>query len=142
MAPKHESASARAWGKHPMVPNTETDPAHVHEERRRARVDMSLFGSLVDHESYYSDFCQWKVIAGQDIDFSSLEGSRLKALFFDKRWLPLVTLHEPVYPTLVQVFFAQARISGLHISSTLWGVEFNIGVSEPYHLLSIPSINA
>ena len=103
---------------------------------------MSLFGSSVDHERYCSDFRQRKVIAGRDIDFSSLEGSRLEALFFDMGWLPLVMLHEPIYPTLVQVFFARAQISGSRISSTLQGVEFDIGASELCHLLSIPSTEA
>ena len=101
MAPRHESASTRARGKRPMVLETETKPAHVLEGRQTARVDMSLFGSPIDHERYCSDFRQRKVIAGQDIDFSSLEGSGLEALFSDMGWLPFVTLHEPVYPTLV-----------------------------------------
>ena len=99
MAPRH--ASTRARGKRPMVPETETDPAHVRKGRQTARVDMSLFGSLVDHERYCSGFHQRKVIAGRDIDFSSLEGSCLEALFSDMGWLPFVELHEPVYPTLL-----------------------------------------
>ena len=84
-----------------MVPEIEIDPAHVREGRQRVRVDLSLFRSPVDHERYCSDFCQRKVIEGRDIDFSSLEGSRLEALFFDMGWLPFVKLHELVYPTLV-----------------------------------------
>ena len=96
---------------------------------------MSLFGLPVNHERYCLDFRQQKVIASRDIDFSLLEGSRLEALFSDMGWLSLVTLHEPVYPTLVQVFFARARILSLRIPSTLRGVEFDIGVSELCHLL-------
>ena len=64
-----------------MVLETEIDLAHVRKECQRVRVDMSIFGSPIDHERYSSDFCQRKVIAGRDIDFSSLEGSRLEALF-------------------------------------------------------------
>ena len=101
MAPRHESASTRARGKRPMVRETKTDLAYVHEGRQRARVDMSLFGSLVDHERYCSNFRQRKVIGGQDIDFSSLEGSHIEALFSNMGWLPFVTLHELVYPPLV-----------------------------------------
>ena len=141
MAPRHESASAQAQGKCPMVPEIATDPAHVREGCQRARVDMSLFRSPVDHECYCSDFHQQKVIEGRDIDFSSLEGSRLEALFSDMGWLQLMMLHEPVYPTLVQVFFAQAHILGYRISSTLRGVEFDTGASKLYHLLSISSTN-
>ena len=63
MAPKHESASAQARGKRPMVSETETDLAHMRVGPHRARVDMSLFGSPVDHERYCSDFRQRKVIA-------------------------------------------------------------------------------
>ena len=92
-----------------MVLETKTDLAHVREGCQRARVDMSLFGSPVAHERYCLDFHQQKVIASRDIDFSSLEGSRLKAIFSDMGWLPLVTLHEPVYPTIVQVFFSQSK---------------------------------
>ena len=103
---------------------------------------MSLFGSPVEHERYCLDFRQRKVIAGRDINFSSLEGSRLEALFSDMGWLPLVTLHDLVYPILVQVFLARARISGSHISSTLRGVEFDIGMSKLCHLLSIPRTSA
>ena len=103
---------------------------------------MSLFRSPVDHERYYLDFHQRKVIADRDIDFSSLEGSHLEALFSDMGWLPLVTLYELVYPILVHVFFARVRISGSRISSTLQGVEFDIGMSELCHLLSIPSTSA
>ena len=93
MEPKHEFTSARARGKISIIPEIETDFSYVRKGCQRTRVDMSLFGSPVDHER--------KVITGQDIDFSSLEGSRLEALFSDVGWLPLVMLHEPVYPTLV-----------------------------------------
>ena len=140
--PRHESASARSRGKHPMVVETETNPAHVREGFHRARVYMSLFGSPIDHELYCLDFRQWKVIASRDIDFSSLKGSCLEALFFDIGWLPLVTLLDPVYPTLVQVFFARAHISGSSISSTLRGVEFDISAPELCHLLSIRNTGA
>ena len=46
-----------------------------------------------------------------------------------------------MYLTLVQVFFARARISGSRITSVLRGVEFDIGASKLCHLLSIPSID-
>ena len=73
-----------------MAPRHESAFAHVREERQRARVDISLFRSLVDHEHYCSNFHQRKAIAGRDINFSSLEGSRLEALFFDMGWLRLI----------------------------------------------------
>ena len=40
------------------------------------------------------------------------------------------------------MFFAWARIPGSRISSTLRGVEFDIGASELCHLLSIPNTGA
>ena len=59
----------------PIEPESEAEPAHEREGRHKARTDMSLFVSLVEHERYCSDFRQWKVIVGCNIDFSSLEGS-------------------------------------------------------------------
>ena len=58
MAPRHESASAQARGKHPIEPEATTESAHVCEGHQRVRIDMSLFGSPVEHEQYCSDFRQ------------------------------------------------------------------------------------
>ena len=100
---------------------------------------MSLFESLVEHESYCSDFRQQKVITGRNVDISPLEGSRIETLFFEMGWLLLVSLHEPMYATLVQVFFARARISGSRIMSMLQELEFDISASKLCHLLFVPS---
>ena len=100
MALRRKPSSSRARGKRPFETKTKTEHAHAREERQKAQADMSLFGSLAEHERYCSDFRQKKVIAGRDVNFS-LEGSRLETLFSKLGWLPLVSLHEPVYPTLV-----------------------------------------
>ena len=66
MAPRCEFASARAWGKRPMDPLTETQLAHVREGRQKARVDMDMFGSPAENERYCLDFRQRKFIARRD----------------------------------------------------------------------------
>ena len=130
--PRHESAARHARGKRPIEP----EPSH---EREEARTNISLFGSPAEHECYCSNFRKRKVIADRDIEFTLLEGSCLEALSSGMGWLPLVTLREPVYPTLVQIFFDRANVSGSRITSMLQGIEFDLGAYDLFHLLSVPS---
>ena len=68
MAPRRESTSSQARGKHPIEPESEAEPTHKREVCHKVRTDMSLFGSPVAHEQYCSDFHQRKVIASLNID--------------------------------------------------------------------------
>ena len=70
---------------------------------------LKTFERLSECQHFYFFYlCQWKVVVGRNIDFTSLKGSHLDDLVSRTGWLPLVRFKEPVYPSLIQVFFTRA----------------------------------
>ena len=56
-------------------------------------------------------------------------------------WLPLVTISEPVFLTLVRAFYSRATYGlGGPVLSTVRGVEIRLSPESICHILDIPSV--
>ena len=56
-------------------------------------------------------------------------------------WLPVVTISELIFPTLVRAFYSQATYGlGGPVLSTVRGVEIRLSPESIYRILDIPSI--
>ena len=56
-------------------------------------------------------------------------------------WLPVVTISEPIFPTLVRVFYSRATFGlGEPVLSTVRGVEIKLGPKSICRILNILSI--
>ena len=76
---------------------------------------------------------------GLDIDFKALEEYNFDDLFARMGWLPLVILHESIYPTLVCVLFFRACVMGLTITCTLQVIEIVLNAYKICYTLDIPA---
>ena len=88
------------------------------EARRKARFDTTFFNSVEDYQRYKQKFAQRKVIPGRSITLSQLQHFRFEGFFSRMGWLPVVTISEPIFSTLVRVFYLRATygLGGLIIS--------------------------
>ncbi|KAL6325732.1 hypothetical protein AAG906_024550 [Vitis piasezkii] len=102
MAPRRETGTSRAQGKRPAEPS---QPEQT-EARRKARYDMTLFSSNDDYQRYKQKFAQRKVVLGRSVNFSQLQHFGFEGLFGRMGWLPVVTISEPIFPTLVRAFYS------------------------------------
>ena len=137
MAPRRESAASRAQGKRPADPS-QPDQS---EARRKARYDTALFGSVEDYQRYKQKFAQRKVIPGRSINFSQLKYFGFEAIFGRMRWLPVVTISEPIFPTLIRTFYSRVTygVGGL-ITSTVRGVKITLSPESICRIFDIPSV--
>ena len=56
-------------------------------------------------------------------------------------WLPVVTISEPIFPTLVRAFYSWVTYGlGGPITSTVRGVEITLSPESIYRILDIPSV--
>ena len=56
-------------------------------------------------------------------------------------WLPVVTISELMFPTLVRAFYSQATYGlGGPVLSTVRGVEIRLSPESICHILNIPSV--
>ena len=56
-------------------------------------------------------------------------------------WLSVVTISEPIFPTLVRAFYSPVTYGlGGPILSTVRGVEIRLSLESIYHILDIPSV--
>ena len=123
MAPRRESATFRAQGKHP----TESSQPTQTKAHQKARFDTALFSFVEDYQRYKQKFAQRKVVLGRSINFSQLQHFGFESLFSWMGWLPIVMIFEPIFPTLVRAFYSRVRygIGGL-IISTIRGVKIRL----------------
>ena len=57
------------------------------------------------------------------------------------RWLPVVTISEPVFPTLVWAFYSRTTYGlGGPVLSTVRGVEIRLSLESICRILDIPSV--
>ena len=123
MAPRRETSASRAQGKRPVEPS-QPDQS---EARQKARYDTALFGSVEDYQRYKQKFAHRKVILGRSINFSQLQYFGFEGLFGRMGWLPVVTISEPIFPTLVCAFYSRVTYGlGGPITSTIRGVEITL----------------
>ena len=77
------------------------------EAHRKVRYDMTLFSSVEDYYRYKQKFVKRKVVSGKSINFSQLQHFGFKGLFSRIGWLPVMTISEPIFPTLVRAFYSR-----------------------------------
>ena len=95
--------------------------------RRKARFDTTLFSSNEDYQRYKQKFAQRKVIPGRSVNFSQLQHFGFEGLFGRMGWLPVVTISELVFPTLVRAFYSRASYEvGGPVLSIVRGVEIHL----------------
>ena len=128
MAPRRETGTSRAQGKHP------TEPSQPEQTE-------ALFSSIEDYQRYKQKFAQRKVIPGKSVNFSQLQHFGFEGLFGQMGWLLVVMIAEPIFPTLVRAFYSRATygIEG-PILSTMSGVEIRLSPETICHILDIPSV--
>ncbi|WJZ84205.1 hypothetical protein VitviT2T_003820 [Vitis vinifera] len=137
MAPRRESAASRAQGKRPAEPS-QPDQS---EARRKARYDTALFGSVEDYQRYKQKFTQRKVVPGKSINFSQLKYFGFEEIFGRMRWLPVVTISEPIFPTLIRIFYSRVTYGvGGPITSTVREVEITLSPESICRIFDIPSV--
>ena len=57
------------------------------------------------------------------------------------RWLPVVTILEPIFPTLIRAFYSRVTYGlGVSITSTVRGVEITLSPESIYRILVLPSV--
>ena len=131
MAPRRETGTSRAQGKRPVKPS---QPEQT-EARRKARFDTALFSSNEDYQRYKQKF------PGRSVNFSQLQHFGFEELFGQMGWLPVVTISEPVFPTLVRAFYSRATYGlGGPVLSTVRGVEIRLSPESICRILDIPSV--
>ncbi|KAL6323725.1 hypothetical protein AAG906_002193 [Vitis piasezkii] len=142
MAPRKETGTSKAQGKRPAEPSQQPERT---EARRKARYDTALFGSVEDYQRYKTHFAKRKVVPGRNINFSQLQSLGFEGLFIRMGWLPVVTVSEPIFPTLVCAFYSRMTYGlGGSIRTTVRGVEIELadahGMGKPSaHSLTVPS---
>ena len=131
MAPRRETGTSRAQGKCPAKP---FHPEQI-EAHRKARYDTTLFSSIEDYQQYKQKFAQ------RSINFSQLQHFRFEGLFGRMGWLPVVTIFEPIFPTLVRAFYSLVTYGlGGPVLSTVRGVEIRLSPESICRILDIHSV--
>ena len=97
------------------------------EARQKVRYDTTLFSSNDDYQRYKQKFPQRKVVPGRSVNFSQLQHFEFEELFGWMGWLPLVTISELIFSTLVRAFYSGVTY-GLEgpVLSTMRGVEIKL----------------
>nr|CAN75019.1 hypothetical protein VITISV_040230 [Vitis vinifera] len=109
------------------------------ETRRKARFDTGLFTSADEYQRYKQHFVQRKVVARRNINFAHLQHFGFESLFARMGWLPLVTISEPIFPTLVRAFYSRVTYGhGGLITSTVRGVQIHLDPESICRILDIP----
>ena len=88
---------------------------------------MTLFSSIEHYQRYKQKFTQRKVVLGRSVNFSQLQHFRFEGLFGRMGWLPVVTIFEPIFLTLVRAFYSRVTYGlGGPIMSKVKGVEIRL----------------
>ena len=137
MAPQRETSTSKAQSKRLIEPSQSEQT----EACRKARFDMALFSSNEDYQRYKEKFAQRKVIPGRSVNFSQLQHFGFEGLFGRMGWLPVVTISEPIFPTLVRAFYSRAtyEVRG-PVLSLVRGVEIRLSPESICRILDIPSV--
>ena len=137
MPPRRDTTASRAQAKRPAEPS---QPGEA-EARRKARFDTGLFTSMEEYQRYKHKFAQRKVVPGRNINFSQLQDFGFERLFARMGWLPLVTISEPIFPTLVRAFYSRVTYGhGGPIVLTIRGVQIKLDPESICHILDIAPV--
>ncbi|WJZ81424.1 hypothetical protein VitviT2T_001267 [Vitis vinifera] len=135
MEPRRDRGASKALGKRPAQASQDGQA----EARRKARFDTDLFTSVDEYQRYKQHFVQRKVVAGRNINFAHLQHFGFESLFARMGWLPLVTISEPIFPTLVRAFYSRVTFGhGGPITSTVRGVQIYLDPESICRILDIP----
>ena len=78
------------------------------------------------------------MVLERNINFSQLQHFGFEGLFERMGWLPLVTISEPIFPTLVRAFYSRVTYGhGGSIISTIRGVQIKLDPESICHILDI-----
>ncbi|KAL6320020.1 hypothetical protein AAG906_003117 [Vitis piasezkii] len=98
-------------------------------------------GQAPYYQRYKQKFAQRKVVPGRSVNFSHLQHFGFEGLFERMGWLPVVTISEPIFPTLVWSFYSRVTYGlGGPVLSTVRGVEIRLSPESICRILDIPSI--
>ena len=76
------------------------------------------------YQRYKQHFAQRRVVPGRNINFPQLQYFEFEGIFTRMGWLPVVTVSNLIFPTLVLAFYSRATYGmGGPIISTIKGVE-------------------
>ncbi|RVW88788.1 hypothetical protein CK203_034727 [Vitis vinifera] len=135
MVPRRDRGASKALGKRPAQASQDGQA----EARRKARFDTGFFTSVDEYQRYKQHFVQRKVVAGRNINFAHLQHFGFESLFARMGWLPLVTISEPIFPTLVRAFYSRVTFGhGGPITSTVRGVQIHLDPESICRILDIP----
>ncbi|RVW98981.1 hypothetical protein CK203_033750 [Vitis vinifera] len=138
MAPRKETGTSRGQGKRLAEPSQQPEQT---EARRKARYDTALFGSVEDYQRYKTHFAKRKVVPGRNINFFQLQSLGFEGLFTRMGWLPVVTVYEPIFPTLVRAFYSRMTYGlGGPIRTTVRGVEIELSPESICRILDVPPV--
>ncbi|KAL6350558.1 hypothetical protein AAG906_019205 [Vitis piasezkii] len=77
----------------------------------------------------------------RSINFSQLQYFRFEGLFGRMGWLPVVTIFEPIFSTLVRAFYSRVTYGlGGSINSTIRSVEIRLSPESICRIFDIPSV--
>ena len=77
----------------------------------------------------------------RSVNFSQLQHFGFEGLFGRMEWLPVVTIFEPIIPTLVRTFYSQVTYGlGEPVLSTMREVEIRLSPESICRILDIPSV--
>ena len=94
-----------------------------------------------DYQSYKQKFAKRKVVPGRSINLSQLQHFGFESFFSWMGWLPVVTILEPIFPTLVRAFYLRATYGlGDLIISTVRGVEIQLDPENICHIFNIAPV--
>nr|CAN68671.1 hypothetical protein VITISV_032167 [Vitis vinifera] len=111
------------------------------EACRKVRYDTTLFSSVEDYQWYKQKLAQRKVVPRKSINFSQLQHFGFEGLFSRMGWLPILTIFEPIFPTLVWAFYSRVTYGlGGPVMFTVRGGEIILNSESICHILDIPSI--
>ena len=137
MAHMREMVVSRAQGK---CPTKLSQPAQT-EAHQKARFETTLFSTVEDYKRYKQKFIQRKVVTWRSINFSQLQHFGFEGLFGRMGQFPIVTISEPIFPTLVRAFYSRVTYGlGGPIISTVRGVEIQLDPESIYRILDIAPI--
>ena len=93
---------------------------------------------MEDYQRYKQKFVKRKVVLGRNINFSQLQHFGFEGFFSRMGWLPVVTISEPIFLTLVRAFYSRATYGlGGPIISTVRRVEIQLDLESICHILDI-----
>ncbi|RVW60422.1 hypothetical protein CK203_112730 [Vitis vinifera] len=125
-----------------MIGKRPAEPSQLEqtEAGRKARYDTALFNSVKDYQQYKQNSPRGKSSQGEVSISPNFSTSGLRTLQ-SMGWLPVVTIFEPIFPTLVRAFYSRATYGlGGPVLSIVRGVEIRLSLESICRILDIPSV--